>query len=279
MAILFETAKPISESVAMVNPPSYLTFGELDQICLKNNIVVMNCSNACFDFESMKFAGNNPLDKQFSNTDPLLKFICVKSLSFDSLEQFFSEAWNDKDLFFFYSGTKVQMKSEKTQQWVTKYILRISVVESSKIEKAVKRHEAITRIRVNMNYMLRSKEDIIEYVNSEVFKSDCDDANISKVDISKELWDAMKDATCVTTQENSKSFIEQKAKTEESLIETIMLPPQIKTSKILEGIENVAPDMIESVDITFKKPVSEDDQEKNELSRSQQIQKTENNEN
>lgn len=181
MAILFKTVN--FPETNLVTPMDNLSFDELHDLCVKDNILMVECPNFSFDFGTMSIGMSKGMLMQ---TDPLVKPLHVSSFKFQTMEDFYTDFWNNKDLFFFYSGVKVN----------NYYTLRVAKIEFSKIEKAVNRYEAIVRLNSKINSK-NTVESIQEYVNSDIFKSDMEQANQDINDIAKCLWESMRDIATI----------------------------------------------------------------------------------
>lgn len=193
MATLFKTANfpETNSNSILVTPMDNLSFDELHDLCVKDNILMVECPNFSFDFGTMSISKAFDYKPELSKgmlmqTDPLVKPLHVSSFKCQTMEDFYTDFWNNKDLFFFYSGVKVN----------NYYTLRVAKIEFSKIEKAVNRYEAIVRLNSKINSK-NTVESIQEYVNSDIFKSDMEQANQDINDIAKCLWESMRDIATI----------------------------------------------------------------------------------
>ena len=176
---------PNSDSPLRVTPDvNTLSFAQLHELCLKDNIIVVELPVVAFDLLNME-TQSSAISKNLlglSYTPGLVVALETKAFTLESMEEFYVSHWNDRDLFFFY--TAHILRSEKMNADV--YTIRYGKIEHDVIANPMKRYEAVERIKKLMN-IHNTPETIKEYVNSENFSEDMRLANSDTSEMLKEL--------------------------------------------------------------------------------------------
>lgn len=179
MAILFRTASfPETDSSLLVTPMENLTFDELHRLCECENIVMVEGPIFSFNFHTMKLvSGSDPVFPLKFVSDALIKSFSVSMEGFEKMDDFYKKHLSEKDIVFFYSGVKVNGT----------YNLRFFKLEYDKVESAIRRYEAVTRLNRSFN-IKNTAESIVSYVNSTTFIEDMEQANVDINEIARDLY-------------------------------------------------------------------------------------------
>ncbi len=184
---------PNSDSPLRVTPDVItLSFAQLHELCLKDNIIIVEMPVVAFDLLSMETQSSSIAKSlSLSYTPGLVVTLETKSFTLESMEEFYNSHWNDKDLFFFYTAHILG----------DVYKIRYGKIEYDVIANPMKRYEAVERIKKLMNIQ-NTPETIKEYVNSENFS---EDMRLAKSDVSEMLKELNMYKAAKYTQEPTKA--------------------------------------------------------------------------